>query len=191
MAPPSWDERLAEYQRNKKENLRSSGGQRGWECKQRKKYANGTLPDEQEEKLNSVGFEWVATHKYRYDCEAWNKSFKLLETHQSEKGNCRGPFSHTMLDDWVRRQRKALNDANDLNEIYQERRARLNTLGFWGDDEPQEGPPGNVESGLDETARDSHETASVGSQSDHDMGQGPSGSSIDRITATDATVSDG
>jgi phage FluMu protein gp41 len=188
MAPPSWDERFAEYKYNKKEGVQSSGGQRGWACKQRKMYAKGTLPDEHKEKLNSVGFEWNAAPNHHYDCEAWNEGFELLKAHLQKQGNCRGPFSQRKLDDWVRRQRKVLNDANGLNEVLQERWARLNALGFWEEVDPQKEPRRNVESDRDQTARASRASARTRERSDREMGQGPSGSRIDRITANEDTA---
>jgi Helicase associated domain len=191
MAPPSWDERFAEYQRNKKQGVVSNSGQHSWVHKQRKMYANGTLPDEHKEKLNCVGFEWIATPNHRYDCEAWNESFKLLETHHQKHGNCFGPFSHRKLDNWVQRQRSTLKRKKSLTEVQQERRALLNTLGFWDAYESQFEPSAIVESGLDPTARASRTTTSTSARSDREMGQGPSGSGIDGIAANDVMVSDG
>jgi hypothetical protein len=181
MAPYiSWDERLAKYKYNKENGVRNSNGMNSWMSRQRKAKEDGTLSVECKEKLDNVGFVWTRSHRRPYDCDAWNENFKLLETHHSEKGNCRGPYDKLSAS-WVRNQRHLLKNTESLDEILRDRWARLNTLDFW--ELPRE-PPGNSENGLNPTVHASHTTASANSNSDSEMGQRQQRSSVVRITVS-------
>jgi Helicase associated domain len=124
----SWDQRLAEY-KDKKENDLPMTALRDWVYRQRTANANGTLSDERKKKLTSIGFEWSA--RAPHDHDAWNRNFTLLEKLHLENGCCRGPYGDNQFGRWVRNQRSLLKNKTILDEICQERWARLNTLGFW------------------------------------------------------------
>jgi Helicase associated domain len=155
----SWDDWFAVYKRKKKGSSMGST-MRDWTYKQRKMNADGTLSSEHKEKLDSVGFVWTAAVQcYSYDCDAWNNTFTLLETHHRENGNSRGPYQGKQLCKWVYDQRRALKDKESLTEIQQERWARLNTLGFWGATEQHRESLRSDESDLDPAAHASNTTA--------------------------------
>jgi Helicase associated domain len=175
----SWDDWLAEYKHNKENGLASNSSLRTWVSKQRNSNENGTLSDGRKEKLDSVGFTW--NRSGGYDCETWNHSFKLMEAHHHEKGNCRGPFQDKQLEQWRRRQRDDMRGKESLNEIQQERWARLNTLGFW-DAAEQRKSPRRAGRGSDAALRACH--ASANAKSDGEMGQGRRGSGIVSTTVS-------
>jgi Helicase associated domain len=169
-----WDDRFAEYKRNKEDGLANSYSMQQWAYKQLRLNANGTLSDERKEKLDSVGFAWNRLPcGVSYDCETWNENFKLLEAHHHEKRNSRGPFQDKQLEQWIRKQRYVLKDKESLNEIQQERWARLNSLGFWDGREQRRQYPGSAGHGSRATLRASR--ASANAKSDGDMGQGQQG----------------
>jgi Helicase associated domain len=183
MAPQiSWDERFANYKDNKDYGVSNCNGMNCWMTRQRKAKADGTLSGERIEKLDSVGFVWTRTIRIRaYDCGAWNENFKLLEAHHREKGNFRGPYDKLPAS-WVHSQRQMLKNTESLDEIQQERWARLNTLGFWNATALQLQPSGNSDSDLDPTIHASHTTTSVNSNSESETRQGQQHSGVGRIT---------
>jgi Helicase associated domain len=184
----SWDDRLAEYKHNKENGLSSSPGVNAWVSRQRKAKANNTVSEERKEKLNGVGFDWVVNSSRedlsRLHSHAWNNNFTLLEKHHSENGSCRGPYQGKLYSNWVHNQRRILNNKESLNEVQQERWARLNTLGFWNATELQREPSGNSGSGLEPTVHASQTTTSANSNSESEMGQGRQNSGVVRITVS-------
>jgi Helicase associated domain len=172
--PPSFEERVAEYKHIKENGLSiGSGGLSAWMYRQRTANADGTLSDERKEKLNSVGFQWIAIAEGRnpYDHDAWNNNFTLLEKHHLENGCCRGPYDDKRLGQWVKNQRFAFKNKESLTEIQQERWTRLKTLGFWGATELQGESPGSAGRGSDAALRASRATASADSRSSGKKGQ--------------------
>jgi Helicase associated domain len=168
MTSSSWDRRLAEYQNNKENGWTSSRTLRSWATVQRQKKAGGTLSDERVEKLDGVGFVWNANpeDQFSVDQDAWNRKFELLKAHHRKNGNCRGPFQDQQLCNWVWAQRSRLKNKESLNEIQQERWARLNAWGFWVVTEHRQ----SARRGSDATSRDSHAKA-ASAISNGEMGQ--------------------
>jgi Helicase associated domain len=132
----SWDECLAKYKHNNENGLPMLE-LRAWTYRQRKANADGTLSAKRKEKLNGVGFVWNANSQSQFDHDAWDRKLELLKTHHLEKGNCDGPYDDKQLLSWVQKQRSELKNKESLNEIQNDRWARLNALGFWAATERQ------------------------------------------------------
>jgi len=88
----------------------------------RQRTEKSTLSDQRLSRLNELGFVWDPFN------DQWEQGFSLLSTFKQREGHCLVPYEHIedgfRLDKWVSRQRTEKSPLSD------ERRCRLNELGF-------------------------------------------------------------
>jgi Helicase associated domain len=178
----SWDQRIAEYKHKKENDLPIGAVMRAWMSRLRTANANGTLSREYKEKLDGVGFEWSV--RAPHDHDAWNRNFAHLKKHHLENLSCHGPYDDKRLEQWVYNQRARLKGKTSLDEIYQERWARLNALGFWDATDVQFERTRSDESDLVPTAHAAAACARPALDGECKMRRGQQRSGIVRVTVS-------
>ena len=100
-----------------------------WLVSQRKNRKNGTLSEENIQRLDAIGFEWNPLDS------KWEERFNELRAYKIEHGDVNVPLKwHTGLGRWISTQRKSKN----YGAISLERMQRLESIGFeWNSLESQ------------------------------------------------------
>ena len=126
-------ERLKEYKRQhgnclvpKRYKIDPALG--NWVGKQRKANKTNKISDERKAKLDSIGFAWVSVRP-AVSMQTWTEMFEKLKEYKRQHGNCLVPKQYKIdpaLGNWINHQRKA----NKMNKISDERKAKLDSIGF-------------------------------------------------------------
>lgn len=102
-----------------------------WVSNQRQYRKKGTLSDEHQAKLDSIGFVWIAkprraTQTTANDDNSWDKRFQDLVGYRRIHGDCNVPTRHSKLGSWVCNQRQVKKKGTmDI-----ERESALESIGF-------------------------------------------------------------
>jgi hypothetical protein len=96
-----------------------------WVRVQRRRLRENTMPAEQKDRLDAIGFIWDAL------ADNWEEGFRHLQSYVNEHGDCRVRSTHITADgyplgQWVKVQRRRLRN----NKMPAEQKARLDALGF-------------------------------------------------------------
>lgn len=132
----SFEDRLEELKRYKQRNnncyvpMINNEGERSLLSEWCRNIRSGRIKctPEQRQKLDEVGFHWVA----RKDHD-WHIMFNQLKAYKEEYGDCLVPWGwekDTKLSDWVCTQRKFWSTGNKRGRMREDRKALLDSIGF-------------------------------------------------------------
>ena len=93
-----------------------------WVQRQRKVHASGKLRQDREEKLNSIGFAWIAGETFTEKGKKWEAMFERLQSYKEKHGDCLVPQSYSedpQLGRWVQNQRLQIGklDSTSKNQL--------------------------------------------------------------------------
>jgi len=98
-----------------------------WVLTQRVVHASGKLRKDREEKLNSIGFAWIAGETFTEKGQRWETMFERLQSYKEKHGDCLVPLSYSedpQLGNWVAMQRQRIGNLDSTSKN------RLDSIGF-------------------------------------------------------------
>jgi len=102
-----------------------------WLDRQRKKFADGALTEEQIDRLTALGMIWTKE-------DPWETKYRLAESYSNEHGNLNVPASYVVdgvwLNKWLNEQKQAFNGKRKNKQLTPERIERLKKIGMCFDD---------------------------------------------------------
>jgi hypothetical protein len=102
-----------------------------WLDRQRKKFADGALTEEQIDRLTALGMIWTKE-------DTWETKYRLAESYSNEHGNLNVPASYVVdgvwLNKWLNEQKQAFNGKRKNKQLTPERIERLKKIGMCFDD---------------------------------------------------------
>ena len=105
--------------------------------KEHQKGNKTSLTQENIDRLNALGFQWVSGYKHLPQkppevFRTWEESFALLVQYKEEHGDCLVPQKHPTLGDWVKRQRREYRRRilGKRGALKDDKLKRLESIGF-------------------------------------------------------------
>jgi hypothetical protein len=122
-----WDENFNKVHQFWEENghCKVIGELACWLSKQRKAHASGGLTEDQQERLEALGVQWIITRGTR---AAWEERYNELVAYKQTNGDCNVPQSEeSRLGRWLNEQRKSYKKGS--SNLTEKRQKRLEALG--------------------------------------------------------------